>query len=197
MDQAAPIRPADYPVASRAGLPDALRVLLAEYPRDLWARDPGFDGLIRFWLERHLMFRKLLGALEQAAQDGMDRKAEARRLAATLSRYGGLLVNELHGHHMIEDHHYFPVLQARDARVAAGFRILDADHHALDGHLAAFTEAANGAIGALSRGGDSVDPSARFHAALGGLSGLLDRHLVDEEELVVPVLLKYGTEGFG
>ena len=34
-----------------------------------------------------------------------------------------------------------------------------------------------------------------LNEALLGFDKLLDRHLVDEEELVVPVLLKYGMQG--
>jgi len=45
----------------RKGLPDALRVLLEQYPRALWESHQNFDGLTRFWLERHLMFRRALG----------------------------------------------------------------------------------------------------------------------------------------
>ena len=47
-------------LADRKKLPDALRVLLEDYPRDGWELDPGFDGLVRFWLDRHLMFRRLM-----------------------------------------------------------------------------------------------------------------------------------------
>lgn len=189
--------PSLYPVDSRTGLPDALRVLLEDYPREQWAEHPGFDGLIRFWLQRHLMFRRILAALQETAQDGMDRKLDGRRLAGTIARHGGMLVQELHTHHMIEDTHYFPVLQGHDARIARGFDILDADHNALDAHLAAFTEAANATLGELSGGADTVDPAARFQGALTGLTGLLDRHLEDEEDLIVPVLLRYGTRGLG
>lgn len=191
------IDPAAHPIATRERLPDALRVLLEAYPRDSWAQDKGFDGLIRFWLQRHMMFRRILATLEDATQAGLDRRMDAQRLGATIARHGGMLVQELHTHHMIEDTHYFPVLQQRDARIARGFDILDADHHALDAHLNAFTETANGSLSALSRGTDMVDPTAQFHAALGGLTGLLERHLEDEEDLVVPVLLRYGTGGLG
>lgn len=197
MTQSPAIDPTAFPIETRAGLPDALRVLLNDYPRANWAEAQGFDGLIRFWLQRHLMFRRILGALDDATRDGLDRKIDAQRLGATIARHGGLLVQELHTHHMIEDAHYFPVLQKRDKRIARGFDILDADHHALDAHLNAFTETANASLSALSSGLDTVDPAARFHKALQGLSGLLDRHLEDEEDLVVPVLLRYGTGGLG
>ena len=48
----------------RTGLPDALCVLLRDYPRDLWQSHAQFDGLIRFWLDRHALFRTLLGRLD-------------------------------------------------------------------------------------------------------------------------------------
>ena len=39
-------------LARRDGLPDALRVLLAEYPREAWESHPNLTALMRFWLER-------------------------------------------------------------------------------------------------------------------------------------------------
>ena len=36
-----------------------------------------------------------------------------------------------------------------------------------------------------------------FQVELTGLERLLDRHLIDEEELIVPVILRYGSSGLG
>lgn len=47
----------------RTGLPDALRVLLKEFPRDGWDDHPGIEGLVRFWLDRHMMFRRIIARL--------------------------------------------------------------------------------------------------------------------------------------
>ena len=38
----------DLDLSHRTALPDALRVLLAEYPREAWEADPTFSALIRF-----------------------------------------------------------------------------------------------------------------------------------------------------
>lgn len=187
----------DLSLDTRTGLPDALRVLLAEHPREAWEAHPQFHGLVSFWLDRHMMFRRLLEALEAEAQGALDGNRDARRFAAALSQYGGMLVNNLHGHHQIEDHHYFPVLAARDARVARGFEILDADHHALDGILNGFVTTTNDAIQTLTTTGAVTDAAGAFHGDLTRLAGLLDRHLTDEEEVVVPVILKYGADGLG
>ena len=188
----------DLKLESRSGLPDALRVLLEDYPREAWEAHPNFAGLIEFWLSRHLMFRELLRRLEGASLTLRDTTgADPRRFASAVSHYGGTLVNQLHGHHQIEDQHYFPMLAAKDARIAAGFELLDADHHALDGHIAAFVEGANTALQALGGDDNPTDIAATFLTTSERLKSLLDRHLTDEEELCVPVVLAYGADEMG
>lgn len=184
----------DLALSSRTALPETLRVLLAEYPKEAWAADPGFSGLVRFWLERHMMFRELLTLLTEETEAMRDGSRDPQAYRAALSRYGGHLVGNLHGHHQIEDQHYFPLLSRKDARLHDGFALLDADHYALDGDLATFTKAANAVLQTTRPDADSV---AAFHDRLSGLDRLLDRHLTDEEELVVPVILKYGADGLG
>ena len=41
------------------------------------------------------------------------------------------------------------------------------------------------------------DGAGRFQTELAKLEGLLDRHLIDEEDLIVPVILRYGAEDLG
>jgi iron-sulfur cluster repair protein YtfE (RIC family) len=181
-------------LAHREGLPDALRILLQDYPRETWQAHPNFGGLVAFWLDRHLMFRRLDAMLTDAVQQALDRNNDPQNFARNLSRFGGMLLEQLHGHHMIEDQHYFPLLVQREPKLERGFDILDRDHHALDPLLTDFATAANGAItGALAgKGPDAIAPLEREMARL---SRLLDRHLQDEEELVVPVILKFGPSG--
>ena len=180
-------------LTNRDHLPDALRVLLAEYPREGWEADPGFDGLIRFWLDRHMMFRKLMSELRQGTEVLLDRNMDTQRYITMTSRYGGMFVNGLHEHHTIEDTHYFPKLVTQDARIEKGFAILDQDHHDLDVFLAGFVARANDVIG-LADNRDKLQTAAGlFRDELTNLERLLDRHLVDEEELIVPVILRYGA----
>lgn len=186
----------DLSLETRTGLPDALQVLLRDHPREAWEADPNFNGLIAFWLDRHIMFRKLGTLLQEESRCVIDAKADPRRFAQAVAHYGGMLVNQLHGHHQIEDHHYFPVLATRDRRIEKGFTLLDADHHALDGHLNRFVDTANTAIGGVT-GPDPKAAAAGFLVAAEGLDTLLRRHLDDEEDLIVPVILKYGTAGLG
>ena len=180
---------------TRAGLPDALRVLLEDYPREAWEADPNFSDLIRFWLDRHLMFRRLTAVMADEAEKSLDKAMDAPVFAAHLSRYASMFANELHGHHMIEDRHYFPHLKVLDGRLSHGFDVLDRDHHAIDGHLARFAGDANAALRAISSGAGQRDAVAGFRSGLIRLDGFLNRHLTDEEDLIVPVLLKFAPAG--
>ena len=78
--------------------------------------------------------------------------------------------------------------------MSRGFDILDRDHHALDDILHRYVEAANAVIDADAQ---STRETAKFLNETQSLEALLSRHLIDEEELVVPVILKYGASGLG
>jgi len=174
----------------RTGLPDALRVLAEKYPRENWETHPEFNALTRFWLDRHLMFRRLQDMLIEETEGFLDGRADARRYASSLSRLAGTFLNELQGHHGIEDAHYFPLLAARDARLAAGFELLDSDHHALDAGLHGLADRTK----AVLRKPETVATEA-LRIDLVRFRALLDRHLIDEEELVVPIILEYADAG--
>lgn len=179
-------------LADRAALPEPLRVLLEDFPRAGWESHPNFNGLVQFWLERHVMFRKLLGMLQDDSRAMLDRNMDAQAYAARLSRFGGMMLDQLHGHHQIEDHQYFPKLKVLDARLERGFDILDKDHHALDGLLNRFAESANGVLGAIADPVAAHDATSAFAAELTSFEQMLNRHLLDEEDLIVPVILKTG-----
>ena len=175
-------------LSTRTGLPDALRVLERAFPRMSWESHPNFGELVRFWMDRHLMFRQITQTLHEdalAAEAGtMDPATHANRL----SRYGSLLVNELHNHHQIEDHHYFPQLVGLVPEIDRAFDLLETDHESIDPMLHDLTAEMN----AVLQGGG---PVGRFDEALLAFDRLLDRHLTDEEEIIVPVILKSGFTG--
>ena len=171
----------------RTGLPDALRVLLSDYPRDAWEAHPNFNGLVQFWMQRHMMFRQLIKILSEDARSFADGDVAFEGYAPRLRHYAGTLLNELHGHHQIEDQHYFPQLVGLDARVSRGFELLETDHEAMDGLLHSMAEGANSVL----QGGD-IGP---FVDRIDLFASLLERHLTDEEEIVVPVILHSGFRG--
>ncbi len=184
-------------LVDRKGLPDALQVLLRDYPRADWTADPGFNELIAFWLDRHLMFRRLMDEMRKGTEGLLDRSIAPDRYATLLSRYGGMFVQQLHAHHTIEDQHYFPILSAKDPRISRGFEMLDKDHHDLDERLSVFVSGANKVLSARLDRTRLQDQAGLFHTTLAELERLLDRHLIDEEDLIVPVILKYGADDVG
>lgn len=188
---------AELALARRGGLPDPLRLLVERYPPSGWEAHPNFTALTRFWLDRHLGFRRAQGLLIAETRCFLDREREPMAYAHGLARLARMFVNELHGHHTIEDHHYFPLLKALDPRIAAGFDLLDADHRALDPALHALAAATNGVLEAIASGDPALTQAGALEIELGGFARLLDRHLIDEEELVVPVILDHPEAGLG
>ncbi len=187
-------------LASRTGLPDALRQLAEQYPRPIWESHRNFDALTRFWLDRHLGFRDMLQRISADAEAFLAGDLEAPVYGARSSRLIGRLLNDLHGHHQIEDQHYFPLLAALDPRMAAGIDLLERDHQDLDGHIHGLAEATNAMLHSLQSGTGS-DRSGRngthrtavaaLRTRVHGFSGFIDRHLLDEEDIVVPAILHY------
>ena len=174
----------------RPQMPDALRVLVEEFPRTGWDRPSRFQALIQFWLQKHMAFRHLLRTLQTDCQ-GVLNGANPDKFKRALQHDAPALINELHGHHVIEDVSYFPVLAKADPIFAKGLKILDKDHHALDGQLHSIAKAANAALHGPKTRGDVRTAAGCLEALFSGISPHLERHFIDEEELVVPVLLKH------
>ncbi len=175
---------------TRTGLPPALRALRDTLPRAGWEAHPNFDGLTRFWLDRHLMFRDVLTRLRDGAEARSDNSNDPERHAHETSRYAGFLLNQLHGHHTIEDQHYFPQLMGFEPKLDAGFALLDRDHHALDGHIHALAQTTNSYLNAWS-GPEAPNALGTLTDALTEFERFLDRHLTDEEDLIVPIILTH------
>lgn len=174
-------------LTERNGLPEALRVLAEAYPRAQWEAHPNFGDLVHFWMQRHLMFRELVSVLRDDAETAVAGDLDLQRHASRLAQYGGTLLNELHMHHRVEDHHYFPQLIKLDVRLERGFELLESDHETMDGLLHDMAQWAN----AVLQGGET----GVFLDRLNGFAHLLERHLTDEEEIVVPVILDTGFNG--
>jgi iron-sulfur cluster repair protein YtfE (RIC family) len=183
-------------LGARDGLPPHLRVLADKYPRDMWEDHPHFSQLTRFWLDRHLMFRRAHVQLVTTAETFLNGDADPHRTQAEIARMGQFLLEQLHGHHQIEDAHYFPIFAQFDKRLEEAFTLLDGDHHELDATLADFTQSANGALRALGGDGDAKLAMGGFHGSITTLGQFLDRHLMDEEEIIVPLVLEYAPEEF-
>jgi len=178
------------------GLPSEMKILLADYPREQWESHEGFKDLTKQWLGAHQMFRRVTSTLRTDAERYLDQKISADDYVAKLSFRGGSLVSSLHGHHGWEDHSYFPELSAADPRFDKGLEILEKDHAVLDEVLHQFTNTANQLIRRVSIDHSSArDETAALHGVATTIETLLQRHLGDEEELAVPIILHHRLRG--
>jgi hypothetical protein len=183
---------------ARLGWPQDLRVLIERYPREVWPDHPNLGQTARFWLQRHAMFRELGAALQ--AGTGAFREGEVAPAA-----FKGWFVprlrfflGELDGHHRIEDHAYFPLFRAADARLARGFDVLEGDHETIHHALERTAARAGAFLQAPEHDRDAVLRAADAYAdeADALLRGLI-RHLDDEEDLIVPMILDRGEADLG
>ena len=185
-------------LARRSGWPEDMRVLVACYPREQWDAHPNLGEMARFWLSRHAMFRELSAAIEQIAAHFRAGKLPPQEFARQFVPRLQFMLDQLNVHHQIEDLHYFPIFRAADERLARGFDVLEGDHHHIHADMARTAETANALLHALQGGGDTMrrcgDDYADASAVL--LKGLA-RHLDDEEDLIVPLILDRSEEALG
>jgi iron-sulfur cluster repair protein YtfE (RIC family) len=185
-------------LAQRSGWPDDLRVLIERYPRDCWSGHANLGAMAQFWLQRHDMFRELATGLNDATQrfrEGSMPVADYPRWFVPRLQF---FLEQLTAHHQIEDHHYFPVFSAADGRLKRGFAVLEADHQILHANIVRSVDTANAMLRALSGDADTLRTCGDDYAAVSGdlLNGLM-RHLEDEEDLIVPLILDRGEDALG
>ena len=183
-------------IETRSALPDYLRKLSDKYSRQQWQNHNNFNQLTQFWLSRHIMFRDLIARL-RLDTTGLLEIHPGELPKSTLYKMTGFFLNQLHEHHTIEDHHYFPLLIPLDGDLARGFDILAADHHALDKIIDDLAQKTNELILAQQLTKDPRPAAEAVLATQQKLEKFLHRHLSDEEELIVPIILEYGSLHLG
>ena len=169
-----------------------MQALLRDYPRDSWPDHPNFARSIRNWMCAHQSFRQLAALIGDQTERYLDKQTGADEYADNLGYFGNLLVQNLHGHHTWEDRTYFPELMRADSRFEQGLDMLEHDHLALDEVLDDITLTANRAIQLHQLDpAEMKDEAGRLHGFISKLQAFLDRHLADEEDLVIPILLHH------
>jgi hemerythrin-like domain-containing protein len=172
--------------------------LRARYPREQWDAHPNLGEMARFWLSRHAMFRELSTAIEQIAAFFRAGRIPPQEFARQFVPRLQFMIDQLNVHHQIEDLHYFPIFRAADERLARGFDVLEGDHHHIHADMARTAETANALLHSLQGGGDTMVRCSDDYADASGvlLKGLV-RHLDDEEDLIVPLILDRSEEALG
>ncbi|MES1934100.1 hemerythrin HHE cation binding domain-containing protein [Salinisphaera shabanensis T35B1] len=181
----------------RRALPAEIAFLRAKYPAPQWATHGNYGELAAFWLQVHDALREEGRALGQATEDfregRTDMAAFQRVFAVRLRGY----LQHLEGHHRIEDAHYFPRFRRLDERLVYGFDLLENDHEIIHGQLLAVVESAQAFMQDLARGGDAMRYGADAYAERADrLLALLEQHLADEEEIVIPTILEHSERPF-
>ena len=149
-----------------------------------------------FWLEVHEHLRRDAAGLEAAGNDYSGGRSSPAQLAVVAAPRLRGLIAAMHGHHQIEDFHYFPAFRRAEPQLAAGFDRLESEHASLSRSV----EAALAALGELRVTAElAAEPAAaatqqlaaqRYVDAAAALCRELEQHLNDEENLVVPLLLE-------
>jgi len=185
-------------LARRTGWPDDLRILVTRYPREQWETHANLGEMARFWLSRHAMFRELSAAIEAITNHFRSGRLSASQFAREFTPRLQFMLDQLKVHHQIEDLHYFPIFREAESKLARGFDVLEADHHHIHADMAGTATAANALLQALQADGDTLVRCGDAYADVSGvlLKGLI-RHLDDEEDLIVPLILERGEQALG
>jgi iron-sulfur cluster repair protein YtfE (RIC family) len=154
--------------------------------------------MARFWLSRHDMFRELSATIEDTTAQFRSGALPATEFPRQMVPRLQFLLQQLGVHHQIEDLHYFPIFKAAEERLARGFDVLEGDHHAIHADMAATADTANALLRALSGDSDTLTRCGDAYAQASGtlIKGLI-RHLDDEEDLIVPLILDRGEDALG
>ena len=184
--------------ASSDPLPADYTWLLPRHPREGWLSHANMGGHTRFWLSIHRSFRGAaaqLDALNGGWREGaVETETFLRETAPRLQHF----LQALEHHHHMEDHVFFPRFTAAEPRVAKGIDLLETDHEAIDRAIHETVTAANALLRAAhGRDADLRAPGEAFTTTADALTALMRRHLDDEEEIVMPLILDRGEAALG
>ena len=183
---------------TRLGWPADLQFLLNQYPREQWMAHANLGQMARFWLDRHNMFRELGGALSDATTKFREGNVTPQEFQGWFAPRLQFFLQQLHEHHHVEDAHYFPILRTAENRLVGGFEVLEKDHEILHEAIIKSVESANVFFKELRQGDDKARFAADGYADVNAdLLKKMLRHLGDEEDLIIPLILDRGEEKLG
>ncbi len=184
-------------VEQRTCLSPVLRKSLFELPRERWALMPGFSGEPEFWTQIHeglLSASATLAAWSEQAL-GENEPTRLHQIVPQIRSLGSRLIHHSHQHHHIEDDYFFPVFLKAHAQLKNPLDLLDSDHKVLGEVLDGLEKAVND-LTIRPEGNDAQKRNAwlkqtegLLHAAQ-RLDRLFIRHIGDEEEICIPIMLR-------
>lgn len=166
--------------------PDLL-ALHALRPRGTWDSLPS-GGLAHTWLAMHDSLRHGQAMLERLATHWQLKLIDAARFREQALPLLQQHLGHLHGHHRLEDTHYFPQFRVMEPRIGSGIDLLENDHESLHSAIDVLEELTRRLA---SLGLDDPETSALIQKLAGALHRFgpeMRQHLLDEEDLVIPLL---------
>ncbi len=153
--------------------------------------------MAQFWLERHDYFRYECVTLRAGADEFRNARKSPEEFSIWIVPRLQSFLGSLHGHHQIEDFHYFPAFRAAQRSLEAGFDALARDHELLHSTISEIVEKVNSFLAAVRESSNSTSDAVRisadrYFAASALLFRRIERHLDDEEDLIIPVMLDRG-----
>jgi hypothetical protein len=178
-------------VSKRSGLPADIRQTLLESTRSEWQNHPRYGGKAGFFMMIHRDLidgaAKLNNTLERLL-DIPKSDAGAAFNQMNVLPFSRRLIGFAHHHHEIEDHAYFPQFVHLHPEMNRGLALLDGDHKVLDAALADTQKALDN----LASSEITRDQLSALYAGAQSLQAILERHIWDEEEIIIPILLRHG-----
>lgn len=188
----------DADLETRQGWPEELRFLLARYPREQWLLHANLGTMTHFWLGRHKMFRELGRALQDATARFREGSMHSQEFQAWFAPRLQFFLSQLNEHHHVEDFHYFPIFRTAEARLLPGFELLEKDHEILHACIVESVDVANAFLRSLHDETDKRRFAAdRYVETNDRLLRQMLRHLDDEEDLIIPLILDRGEQALG
>ncbi|MBO6783591.1 MAG: hemerythrin domain-containing protein [Alphaproteobacteria bacterium] len=183
---------------ARTAVPAELAFLRSEYPRESWDGHPNNGQWCQFWLARHTMFRDFGAGLTDACEKLDAGQVDGPAFHDWFMPRASFYLGELDTHHKVEEYHYFPLLARADPRMETGVALLEGDHHVIHDRLRLVYDGVVALEEAIRKGeGDIATLAPKLRDDLVLLDASLRRHLDDEEDLVVPLILDRGEAGLG
>lgn len=190
--------PAIFALETRTGWPDELRLFLDRFPRASWPPRTEIGAVAKFWLDIHDGFRGFAGKLSTATGEFREQRVTPTHFRSWFAPRLDMFLSHLNGHHQIEDHQYFPLFVAAESRLKRGFDVLENDHAVIHAAMDRLVETANGFLTIAPEDSDRLRFAGdAYTQASDRLMVMLGRHLDDEEDLIVPLILERGERGLG
>ena len=137
------------------------------------------------WLKVHTNIRKRQRILTQISEAYIDGEFDWAEYRSQILKRINMHILKLHQHHGIEDDGFFPEFIRMYPQLAPAFEILGHDHEYLNALLDKL-QIQNDEL-AKSEGEDKA-LAEQLHDTLVKVTDLLQQHLTDEEDLVIPIL---------